>query len=74
MTGVQQFQGRLEVATRGKGLYEISGRVADWLDGHGAGEMQMKIAVSAHCDHGSRYAFGEVDKVLSVRNHAVYEP
>ena len=45
MTGVQQFQGRLEVATRGKGLYEISGRVADWLDGHGAGEGLLTLFV-----------------------------
>jgi secondary thiamine-phosphate synthase enzyme len=31
---LQQFQGRLEVPTRGKGLYEITSRVADWLAGH----------------------------------------
>ena len=42
---MRQFQGRLEVATRGKGLYEITSRVADWLAGHGAGEGLLTLFV-----------------------------
>ena len=30
-TGLQQFSHRLQVSTRGKGLYEITAPVADWL-------------------------------------------
>jgi len=29
--GLQQFGHRLHVSTRGKGLYEITGRIAEWL-------------------------------------------
>ncbi|MGA2148664.1 MAG: secondary thiamine-phosphate synthase enzyme YjbQ [Bryobacteraceae bacterium] len=42
---MQQFQGRLEVATRGRGLYDITGRVADWLDGRGVGAGLVTVFV-----------------------------
>ena len=42
---MQQFQGRLEVSTRGKGLYEITSRVAGWLDGHRAAEGLLTLFV-----------------------------
>jgi secondary thiamine-phosphate synthase enzyme len=42
---LRQFQGRLEVATRGKGLYEITSRVAGWLGGHGAREGLLTVFV-----------------------------
>jgi len=31
--GLRQFSHRLHVATRGKGLYEITGEIASWLSG-----------------------------------------
>ena len=30
---LRQFSHRLQIATRGKGLYEITGQVSQWLDG-----------------------------------------
>jgi secondary thiamine-phosphate synthase enzyme len=44
-TGLQQFQGRLEVPTRGKGLYEITSRVADWLGGRAVGTGLLTLFV-----------------------------
>jgi secondary thiamine-phosphate synthase enzyme len=32
-SGLAQFSERLQVATRGKGLYEITGEIARWLSG-----------------------------------------
>lgn len=32
--GLRQFSHQLHVPTRGKGLYEITGEVAQWLGGH----------------------------------------
>jgi secondary thiamine-phosphate synthase enzyme len=45
VTGLHQFQGRLEVPTRGKGLYEITSRVADWLSGRGVGTGLLTLFV-----------------------------
>ncbi|MGP8245258.1 MAG: secondary thiamine-phosphate synthase enzyme YjbQ [Bryobacteraceae bacterium] len=42
---MRQFQGRLEVPTRGKGLYEIASRVADWLGVHGVGQGLLTVFV-----------------------------
>jgi secondary thiamine-phosphate synthase enzyme len=42
---LQQFIGRLEVPTRGKGLYEITGRAAEWLIGLGAGAGLLTVFV-----------------------------
>ena len=42
---MQQFQGRLEVATRGQGLYEITGRVADWLAGRAVADGLLTVFV-----------------------------
>ena len=33
--GLRQFSHRLQVATRGKGLYEVTGQVAGWLNSCG---------------------------------------
>jgi secondary thiamine-phosphate synthase enzyme len=32
---VQQFTHRIQVATRGKGLYDITGQIASWLEARG---------------------------------------
>ena len=35
---MRQFSGTLNVATRGKGLYEFTAQVESWVSGHGIGE------------------------------------
>lgn len=43
--GLRQFSHRLEVSTRGKGLYEITGPIGQWLGGHGVHEGLLTVFV-----------------------------
>jgi secondary thiamine-phosphate synthase enzyme len=43
--GLRQFSHRLEVPTRGKGLYEITDPVAQWLGGRGVREGLLTVFV-----------------------------
>ena len=40
-----QFLGQIEVTTRGKGLYEITGAIEDWLEGLGASTGLLTVFV-----------------------------
>jgi len=42
---VRQFTHRIQVATRGKGLYEITGQIASWLEGSGIGTGLLTVFV-----------------------------
>ncbi|SPE39434.1 hypothetical protein SBA3_3200015 [Candidatus Sulfopaludibacter sp. SbA3] len=42
---LQQFSHRLQVATRGKGLYEITGQIAQWLSGCGVSSGLLTVFV-----------------------------
>ena len=42
---MRQFTHRIEVATRGKGLYEITGQIASWLEGSGIGTGLLTVFV-----------------------------
>jgi len=43
--GWQQFRHRLQVSTRGKGLYEITSQIAQWLEERGAGDGLLTVFV-----------------------------
>lgn len=43
--GLRQFSHHLEVATRGKGLYEITGTIAHWLGSRGVREGLLTVFV-----------------------------
>ena len=40
-----QFLHQIEVPTRGKGLYEITGAIEDWLEGLGASTGLLTVFV-----------------------------
>jgi len=42
---VRQLTHRVQVATRGKGLYEITGQIVSWLEGSGVGTGLLTVFV-----------------------------
>ncbi|HTX34164.1 MAG TPA: secondary thiamine-phosphate synthase enzyme YjbQ [Bryobacteraceae bacterium] len=43
--GLRQSTHRIRIATRGKGLYEITGQVAEWLEGAGVREGLLTLFI-----------------------------